>query len=347
MDRQQKYNVLIAGYLESEHVDRIRQVDDRLTVMYEPELLRPPRFPADHLGSPMTRTPEQAARWKELLGQSDILYDFDLYDTAARENLPESAPNVQWIQATSSGIGQFVKRMDYDKRMPNTVFTTASGVHARPLSEFCILSMLSLNKGMERLTREKDRKHWQRYAGKDLEGSTVGIVGVGSSGGATAQLAKAFGMTVVGTDVVTKTDGLDKFFPLERLHEMLKLSEYLILCVPHTPLTEQLIGAKELALLPKGAVLINIARGAIVDQPALIEALRSGHLRGAGLDVFETEPLPPESPLWDMPNVIVSPHSASTSDRENERITDLFCENLRRFLAGDALRNVLNTELLY
>ena len=347
MDGQQKYNVLIAGYLEPEHVDRIRQVDEQLTVVYEPELLRAPRFPADHLGSPMTRTAEQSARWKELLEQSDILYDFDLYDMDARESLPESAPNVQWIQATSSGIGKFVERMGYDKRMPNTVFTTASGVHAKPLSEFCILSMLALNKGMERLTREKDRKHWERYAGKDLEGSTVGIIGMGSSGSATAKLARAFGMTVVGTDVVPKTDGLDQFFPLEQLDELLKLSEYLILCVPHTPLTEKLIGAKELALLPQGAVLINIARGAVVDEPALIEALRSGHIRGAGLDVFATEPLQPESPLWDMPNVIVSPHSASTSDRENERLTDLFCENLRRFLDGETLRNVLNTKLLY
>ena len=347
MDQQQTYNVLIAGYLEPEYVDRIRRVDVRLNVVYEPELLRPPRFPADHLGSPLERTAEQAERWSVLLKQSEILYDFDLYDMAAREDLPESAPNVQWIQATSSGIGKFVERMRYDKRMPNTVFTTASGVHARPLSEFCILSMLALNKGMERLTREKDRKHWERYAGRDLEGSTLGVVGVGSSGSATARLAKAFGMTVVGTDVVAKTDGLDQFFPLEQLPEMLKRCEYLILCVPHTPLTEKLIGAKELALLPKGAVLINIARSAVVDQPALIDALRSGHIRGAGLDVFETEPLPTDSPLWDMPNVIISPHSASTSDRENERITDLFCENLRRFLSGDALLNVLNTELLY
>jgi phosphoglycerate dehydrogenase-like enzyme len=107
-----------------------------------------------------------------------------------------------------------------------------------------------------------------------------------------------------------------------------------------------MIGAEELALLPKGAVLINIARGALVDEHALVEALRSGHLAGAGLDVFAEEPLPPDSPLWEMPNVLVSPHSASTSDRENRRITKLFCENLRRFLSGDPLINVLDlTEL--
>jgi len=347
MSEQDAYSVLIASYLEPEHVERIRQVDERLNVLYEPELLRPPRYAADHLGSPLTRTAAQSERWKELLGQSDIPFDFDLHDTQAREELPDVAPNVRWIQATSSGIGKFVERMGYDKRMPNTVFTTAAGVHARPLSEFCIMAMLALNKGMERMIREKDAKHWERYAGKDLEGATLGIIGVGSSGGAVARLAGAFGMVVVGTDVVAKSAGLDRFFPIEELHKMLKLVDYLVLCVPHTPLTEKLIGSEELALMPKGSVLINIARGAVVDEPALIQALRSGHLRGAALDVFEIEPNPPENPLWEMPNVIVSPHSASTSERENERITDLFCENLSLFLAGDPLHNVLSTDLLY
>jgi len=237
--------------------------------------------------------------------------------------------------------------MRYDVRMPNAIFTTARGVHSRPLSEFCLMAILALNKGLERMIRDKDRRHWERYAGTDLEGETLGVVGLGAAGGATARLARAFGMRVVGTDIATKTEGLDRFYPLEALPEMLRETEYLVLCVPHTPQTERMIGAQELALLPRGAVLVNIARGAVVDETALIEALRAGHLRGAALDVFEVEPLPPESPLWEMENVLVSPHSASTSDRENERITDLFCENLRRFLAGEPLLNVLDTERLY
>jgi phosphoglycerate dehydrogenase-like enzyme len=108
-----------------------------------------------------------------------------------------------------------------------------------------------------------------------------------------------------------------------------------------------MIGKAELALLKPGAYLINIARGAVVDEPALVEALRSGHLSGAALDVFDQEPLPASSPLWEMENVLVSPHSASTSDRENERLTDLFCDNLRRFLDSQPLRNVLNPDLYY
>ena len=124
-------------------------------------------------------------------------------------------------------------------------------------------------------------------------------------------------------------------------------ADYLVLVAPHTGETEGLLGARELGLLPKGAILINIARGALVDEPALVDALRSGHLGGASLDVFTTEPLPPASPLWSMPNVLISPHSASTSDRENARLIDLFCENLRRFLATEPLLNILDTARLY
>ena len=128
---------------------------------------------------------------------------------------------------------------------------------------------------------------------------------------------------------------------------MLPLADVLVLAVPHTPLTEKMIGTPELALLKLGAYLINIARGAVVDEPALIEALRSGHLGGAALDVFEQEPLAETSPLWDMENVLINSHSASTSDRENERLTDLFCDNLQRFVNGQPLRNALRSARYY
>jgi glyoxylate/hydroxypyruvate reductase A len=132
---------------------------------------------------------------------------------------------------------------------------------------------------------------------------------------------------------------LDQLLGPADLRLALPQAEHLVLIAPHTRETAGMIGATELSLMPAGAVLVNIARGALVDEAALIEALRSGHLAGAGLDVFAHEPLPPESPLWTMENVIVSPHSASTSDRENARITDLFCANLRRFLDGQPLEN--------
>jgi phosphoglycerate dehydrogenase-like enzyme len=124
-------------------------------------------------------------------------------------------------------------------------------------------------------------------------------------------------------------------------------ADFLIVIAPHTPETEGMIGAEQLAAMPQGAALINIGRGALVDELALIDSLRSGHLGAAYLDVFAEEPLPLESPLWEMPNVVVTPHSASTSDRENGRIIDIFCDNLQRYFAGEEMRNVLDTVLLY
>ncbi len=338
--------VLVASYLEPELVEEIRRVDPRLEVLYEPELLRPPRYPADHKGGGLERTPDQESCWQELLGRADILFDFD---QTHLEDLPEVAPNVRWIQSTSSGIGPFVQRMGYAERMPGTVFTRASGVHAQPLAEFCVMVMLLFRKGLFRVQLAQSRKHWERYAGTDLEGRTLVVVGLGGVGREVARMGKAFRMKVIGIDRAgfrfdPEEIPLDSFFPSGELQSVLEEAEHLVLIAPHTPETEGMIGPRELALLPPGAVLINIARGALVDEEALVDALRSGHLAGAGLDVFAEEPLPPSSPLWDMPNVLVSPHSASTSDRENRRITELFCENLRRFLSGKPLINVLELE---
>jgi len=140
---------------------------------------------------------------------------------------------------------------------------------------------------------------------------------------------------------------VDKLYGPDELPALLRETEYLVLACPHTPETENLIGAKELATLPRNAVLINIARGAVVDQNALIESLQSGHLRGAALDVFAPEPLPKGNPLWEMPNVLISPHSASTADTENQKLTTLFIDNLKRYLKGEPLVNKLDTVKLY
>ena len=348
MTNPQSYTVLITTYLEPEYIERIRNIDERLNIVYEPELIGTPRYAADHYNLPQ-RTPEQEGRWRELLGQADILFDFD---PTHRADLPELAPNARWVQATSAGIGQFVRRSEYNKRMPQAIFTTASGVHARPLAEFCVMSMLMFAKRLRHMLREQERTHWERTAGTDLDGRTLGIIGVGKIGAEVARLGQVLGMRVLGTKrtiegVEPATLHLDALYPIEQLPELLQHSEYLVLVAPHTDETEHLLGANELALLPKGAIIINIGRGALIDEDALIATLESGQIGGAALDVFATEPLPVDSPLWKMPNVLVSPHSGSTSDRENARITELFCDNLRRFLAGEPLVNVLDTERLY
>jgi phosphoglycerate dehydrogenase-like enzyme len=338
-----RYTVLIASYLEPEQVERIRRVDHRLDVLFEPDLLGKPRFPSDHT-APHTRTPAEEARWRELLARADILFDFD---ATHRQDLPDLAPQVRWIQATSAGIGQMVKRWGYDTRMSKTHFTTASGVHVRPLAEFVVMALLMHYRGALRILRDQQRRHWEPYATTDLEGRTLAIVGLGRIGSGIARTCRALGMTVIGTSVSPVHDAVDRYYEPDRLLEMLPQAEVLVLSVPHTPRTEKMIGASELAHLPRGAFFINVGRGAVADELALVDALRSGRLGGAALDVFAEEPLPPGSPLWEMPNVLVSPHSASTSDRENARIVDLFCDNLRRFLSGVPLRNVLNVERMY
>ena len=324
--------ILIASYLEPDLVERIRAIDSRLTVLYEPDLLPRPRYPADHGGAPFERTPEDEARWRGLLARADVLFDFDRSNA---ETLPELAPDLRWIQATSAGIGQYVHRLGYAERMPDTTLTTASGVHARPLAEFCLLAMLAFSRGLFEMLAGQRERHWTRFAGTDLEGRTLVVYGHGAIGTEVTRMARALGMRTIG---IKRSDDL---------HEALAEAEFLVLAAPHTPETEGAIGADELRALPAGAVVINVGRGALIDEPALVEALRSGHLGGAALDVFAEEPLPPESPLWDMPNVLVSPHSASTSDRENARLVELFCDNLRRFLAGEPLANVLEPGRLY
>ncbi len=339
-----KLKLLIASYLEPELVEKIATTVPEVDVLYYPEYIGQPRYHADHT-APIERSPEQERQWRILLKEADILFDFD---HSHRTDLPDLAQNLRWIQATSAGIGQFVKRMGYAETT-DWIFTTASGVHSRPLAEFAMMAMLMFTKDYQYLEQSKANQHWERYAAGELARKVVGIIGLGNIGREVARLAKAFDMRVVGNkrNPVGSVPHVDAVFGANDLAGLLAGLDFLVLACPHTPETDKLIGKTELAMLPTGAVLINIARGSVVDQSALIAALESGHLAGAALDVFDPEPLPPDNPLWRMPNVIISPHSASTADTENSKIVDLFCTNLKRYLAGEPLLNVLNTELLY
>jgi len=335
--------VLIASPLEPEHVERIRSVDPRIEVLHDPDLLPRPRYVSDHAGGNTPRTPEQEARFLEMLRRAEVVFDFD---RAHMRDLPAVAPRLRWLQATSAGIGQMVQRVGLDRA--NIVLTTASGVHARPLADFCLMAMLMFAKDYARMEREKRAKGWERYCGEELTGKTLAIVGLGRVGQEVARHGKRMDMRVIGT---RRSDApvpdVDKLYGPTDLHPMLREADFLVLAAPHTPETERLIGETELALMRPTAVLINIGRGALVDEDALIRALQDKRLAGAALDVFRAEPPPQESPLWEMPNVIISPHSASTVTQENARITELFCDNLRRYLRGQPLRNVLDTKKLY
>jgi glyoxylate/hydroxypyruvate reductase len=339
-------NVLICSYLEPELIARIRGVDSRLNVEYHPELLPKPRYAADHSGHPLERSPEDQARWLELLGRAEVLFDFDYTGIA---ELPERAPNVRWIQASSAGIGQFVARQNYARM--NAVFTTASGIHARPLAEYTIMCLLEFVKRRD-LARAQQLEHrWRRFATDELSGKTLAIVGLGKIGLEVAKLARVFDLRVIATKRRPEGDpqalGVDQIFAWTDLHAMLGQADFVCLACPHTPETENLFDAAAFAAMKPGATLVNIARGAVINEPAMIAALESGRLAHAALDVVATEPLPPESPLWAMPNVSIYHHSASTNDRENQRLADLFCQNLRLYLEHQPLLNTLDLERLY
>ena len=340
-------NLLIASYLEPEYVEQIRAVaPDRINVIYEPAFLGTPRYQGDHT-APIVLTPEQETEWRSLLAKADILFDFDYLNVA---ELADLAPNLKWVQTSSAGIGQLVKRTGLIDT--EIIFTTASGIHATPLAEFCLMAMLMFAKDAFHLAAEKEKRQWARYCGSQLAGQTLGVVGLGRVGREVARLGRCLGMHVIGIKrtiegVAPAAVNVDDLLAPQDLPKLLNHADFVVLITPHTAETDQLLGTEEILGMKKDAVLINIARGAMVDEKALIEALRNGHLRGAALDVFEHEPLPPESPRWDMPNVLISPHSASTVDIENAKLTTRFCNNLRHFLDGEPLEYVFSREWLY
>lgn len=338
------HTVLIASYLEPEFVERIREQVPDINLIYRPDLIGAPQYNAHHTAR-IERTSEQESEWQSLLAKADILFDFD---HTHRDDITDLAPNVKWLQATSAGIGQFVKRQGYAEKT-DWIFTTASGVHARPLAEFCLMAMFMFAKNYVLIQELKEKHQWERFGNSELMGKTVGIIGLGRIGRDVAKVCKFFEMTVIGTrrDVTQSVDHVDTLYAPDDLDTLLPQADYLVLSTPHTPETEGMLSAKRIRLMKKGAVLINIARGAVVDQPALTEALRDGHLMGAALDVVTPEPLPTDDPLWDMPNVLISQHSASTADSENSKITDLFIRNLKKYLNDEPLENVLDTDLLY
>jgi phosphoglycerate dehydrogenase-like enzyme len=339
-------NLLIATPLEGEFIARIRAVDPRLHVVHRPDLLGTPGYIADH-HPPANRTPAQEAEFRDLIAQAEIIFDFD---TDAAPHYATLAPNLRWVQTTSAGVGQLVKRYGLDQT--DVIITTSSGVHAGPLAEFVLMAVLMFTKRAFYLIEEKQNHSFNRFCADELAGQTMAIVGPGRVGSNVARLARAFGMRTTALprrDRSPEEIGVDKVYRRDELHAMLAEADVVVLIMPHTPETENMIDAAAIAQLKPTALLVNIARGQVIDEDALIEALRHNRIAGAALDVFRQEPLPPDSPLWGLPNVIINPHSASTAATENAKITDLFCENLRHYLDGnlDQMRSTLDKVQLY
>ena len=261
----------------------------------------------------------------------------------------ELAPRLRWLQYPGAGIDalQPTGLLAPDS---GVIITTATGIHSTAISEYVFGSMLMFNWNWPQMVRLQDGHVWARSAnwynlgGRELADLTLGIVGLGSIGRRIAQLGRAFGMHVIAMRRSSaegeKDADVDQVFSAGQLHALLSKSDYVVISVPLTPQTEKLIGEAELRAMRPNAYLVNIARGRVIDEQALIRALREGWIAGAGLDVAEEEPLPPESPLYSMPNVILTPHISGASVHYDERLAALFAENLRRFRAGQPLKNL-------
>ena len=287
----------------------------------------------------MTRTEEFLSHLQE----AEVLCAFRLPD-----NVRELAPNLRWLQYPGAGVDS-LKATGLLELGSGVIVTTASGIHGTNISEYVFGSMLMFNRAWPEMVRLQDRHIWPRnpnwfnLRSRELAGQTLGIVGLGSIGRRIAQLGRAFGMTVLGTHYSAtsgeKDPDVDEVYTLDQLHGLLRRSDYVVLAMPLTPKTEKIIGEPELRAMRPNAYLVNIARGGVVDEPALIRALRERWIAGAGLDVATEEPLPADNPLFSMPNVILTPHISGATDNYDQRLTALFAENLRRYRAKRELLN--------
>jgi len=334
----QSTRVLIASPLEDALAARIA-AHPGVQLDYHPELLPPTRFPADHGGDPrFRRSADQEMHFRTLLAEAEVLFDFP---AGLAAELPRLAPKLRWIQATSSGIGPMVAAAGLE-RGPYLI-TNAAGVHALPLTEHVLLALLYFIKRIPENLSNQAQGRWERTSVGELYGRTVVIVGLGAIGQQLGRTLRTLGVRVWGVRRTPVSDpqaqGVDAVFTPAELPALLPQADALVLIAPHNADSVGMIGAAEINALPRGAILVNIGRGVLVDTAALQAALASGQLGGAALDVTDPEPLPPGHPLWSAPNVLITPHSAATVPRENERLVDLFLENLRRYRAGEALIN--------
>lgn len=279
------------------------------------------------------------------LSQAVALFRANL-SKAGYEQILERATSLRWMHTASAGVENLLSDTIKERGIS---FTNSAGVHAIPIAEWVLHALLMIVKRGPRMLAAQHEHRWERDVEFDeLGGKTLTILGAGGIGQEIARRAAGFGMRIWGSNRSGhEVEGFERIVSGEDWRDLLPETDFLAIATPLTAETKHLVGERELAALPDHAWLINIARGAIVDEPALMMALRNGVIAGAALDTFEKEPLPSESPLWTLPNVLISPHNSGSSPRSTDRVVDLFIDNLQRFVADKELRNLVDLEAGY
>ena len=244
---------------------------------------------------------------------------------------------LHWVQSPGAGVDHPIFQ---DLLARGVRLTNASGINAEPIAQYVFTYVLHWERNVVAHQVQSRARHREIIVSEDLTAKTLGIVGLGGIGAAVARIAKAFGMRVLGMRRQPVADpNVDEWVPTKRLHDLLGASHFVVLALPFTDETRGMIGAPELAAMRTDGVLINVARGGVVDEPALIEALQARRIKGASLDVTAEEPLPDDSPLWSLDNCVVTPHDAGYSPLSDTRLAELFLDNLARYVRGTPLRN--------
>lgn len=279
------------------------------------------------------------------LPEIEIVFNSFPHDLIAR------APNLRWIQQWGAGVDWLMRHPEVVAN-DHIVVTSGSGIHPIPITEHIFGLILAFGRHIHTQIRQQTRNEWRSMPGEsllELPGKTMLLIGVGAIGERTAQVANALGMRVLGVrrDPSQAVVGVETMVGQDALLDILPQADFVVLTVPFTYETKQMISTAELRAMKPSSFIINIGRGGTIDETALVTALREGWIAGTGLDVVEQEPLPADSPLWAMENVIITAHYAGATPNYYERVTDLFLDNLRRYLAGEPLRNVVDKALGY
>ena len=280
---------------------------------------------------------------------ADFIVDADVYVGWLNRDIFLTAKNLKWIQSPSTGVDSFMSIPELVKS--DVLLTNARGTHGPCVAESALAMILAFTRGIRDCILVQNQRDWgvKRVRSRlvELTGSTMGIVGLGSLGRAVAKRAWAFDAHIIAVDLypTDRPDYVSELWGLDRLGDLLRESDYVVVTVPYSPQAVGLIGAEELAMMKPSAMLVGVSRGGIIDQEALAQALRDNRLAAAALDVFLPEPLPTDSELWELENLLITPHIAGGSQHEGQRVLDIFTENLARFLQGDLpLRNQIDKQ---